>query len=433
MNQCKICIVGMGYVGLTLAVIMTEKGFEVTGVEVNGEICKQLNKGDPHFHENRLDILLKKHINNKLTIREEVTKEKQDVFIICVGTPISKEKKNPIMDYIIRSAQTVAESLDENNLVILRSTVPIGTTREIIKPILDKTGKKYRLAFCPERTAEGNALKELVELPQIISGIDEESVNLASNIFRKIVPTILEVSSLEAAETIKLVNNGYRDLNFAFANEVAIICEVFKMDALELIRAANFGYPRSNIPVPGFVGGACLEKDPYILAYSCKKKGYVPELTLNSRKINELLPNYILNKIQKKITDLGKRIDGSKIFITGFGFKGEPETNDIRGSPTLELVSGFKQLGCNKIYGHDFIVKEELLEKEGIIPVSLIEGFKNADCVIFANNHKKYFTLDIKHYTDFLNKPAVFVDVWRIFNHNEVKGKDIIYGGFGFD
>ena len=433
MHNIKVCIVGMGYVGLTLSVIMAEKGFYITGIEVNAEICDELNKRIPHFHEKRVDVLLKKHLNNKLIVQKYMPQEHHDVFIICVGTPINKLNKTPVLDYVIRASEEVSKHINNGDIVILRSTVPVGTTRNVVKPILDKSGKKYMLAFCPERTAEGNAVKELLELPQIVGGIDEQSVDKASYIFRKIISTIIEVSSVESAEMIKLLNNSYRDLNFAFANEVALMCEALKLDAVETIRAANLGYPRSNIPIPGFVGGACLEKDPYILAHISKENSYTSKLILAGRSVNEALPNYVVNKVKEKILNIGKKIQESKIFIMGFGFKGDPETDDMRGSLTLELVKYFNEFGCTKIYGHDFVVRESELKKEGVIPLSIEDGFKNADCIIFANNHHGYSSLDIEKLIASLNKPAIFIDIWYLFKPNEIKRDGIIYGGLGVD
>lgn len=433
MSSNKICIVGMGYVGLTLAVVMAEKGFNVIGVEINADVCNQLNKGEPHFHEKRLDVLLKKHLNKNLIVQQNMPIELQDAFIICVSTPINHDNKTPVLDHVIRATESVSKHLHDGALVILRSTVPVGTTRNLIKLILDKSGKKYLLAFCPERTAEGNAIKELLELPQIVGGIDQESTDRASNMFRRLVPTIVEVSSVESAEMIKLLNNAYRDLTFAFANEVAVMCESLNLDAIETIRAANLGYQRSNIPVPGFVGGACLEKDPYILAHVCKENNCEPKLVLNSRRVNEALPAHVINKIKQKFLSIGKEISKSKIFIMGFGFKGQPETDDMRGSLTLDLVRLLKGIGCTKIYGQDFVVKEEDLKKKGVTPTSVDDGFKNADCVIFANNHYKYYALDIEKLIDSLNKPAIFIDTWYIFNPNEIKREGIVYGGVGVD
>lgn len=430
MKNKKICVIGLGYVGLTLSAVLAEKAFEVYGVDINKSVVNQLNKCNPHFREKGLDALLKKFLNKNLFISDQVPKEDVSAFIICVGTPIDKATKKPILDYVIRSANDVANHLSDGALVVLRSTVPVGTTRSVVKDILDKSGKRYSLAFCPERTAEGVALKELKCLPQIIGGIDEESVDKSLDIFRKITPTTIHVSSLEASEMIKILDNTYRDVNFSYANEVALICEKLGLDALELIRSANMGYPRTSIPVPGFVGGACLEKDPYILADFSSKLGYDPELIKHGRKINESIPIYVAKKIESGLKKLNKGKD-AKIFITGLAFKGHPETDDLRGSPSIELLNNLKQLGYKNIYGHDFVAAKENLEKLGIKICAIEEGFKAADCIVFGTNHASYPGLDIERLSSLMNKPSLLFDIWRVFDSDIVKANGITYGGVG--
>ena len=426
----RICVVGLGYVGLTLSVVLSEKSFEIYGVEADKSVVDRLNNFNPHFHEKGLDVLLKKFLNRIMFISQNIPEKKMDVFIICVGTPLNKKTKKPIMDYVIRASEEVAKNLYDGSLVVLRSTVPVGTTRNIVKPILDKSGKKYCLAFCPERTAEGAALKELRNLPQIIGGIDEESIDSALDIFRKVTPTTIEVSTLEAAEMIKILDNSYRDVNFAYANEIALICERLGLDVLELIMSANMGYPRTNIPIPGFVGGACLEKDPHILVDFAARSGYEPKLIKCCREVNENLPLHVADKIIAKLDKLGKP-KTSKIFITGFAFKGQPETDDIRGSLTIELLNKLKECGYKNIYGHDFIVAKEELEKLGIEVCSIGDGFKNSDCVVVATNHLSYSELNIEQLCSLMNKPSLLIDIWRVFESKIVKASGIVYGGVG--
>ncbi len=430
----NVCIIGMGYVGLTLAVVLAEADYHVTGVEIRQEVVDKLNACKPHFHEVGLDRMMKKHIGKNLHITTNMPAEKQDVFIISVGTPVDNDTREPLMKFINSSSESVKNALSDDSLVILRSTVPVGVTRNVVKPILDQSGKKYHLAFCPERTIEGKALIELKELPQIVGGLNDESVSKASNFFRKITPTIMEVSSLEAAEMIKIVNNTYRDVLFAYANEMGLICEKLKLDSVEIAKAANFGYERSNVPIPGFVGGACLSKDPYILLSVCKQKNHVPELIMGGRRLNESLPAHIVEKAAEKLTAKGKNIATAKVFVSGFAFKGRPETDDTRDSPTLLLLDALRKHGVTTIYGHDFIVTEDQLRELQVMPTSIEEGFAGADCVIIANNHRSYERIDIENLVQRMNKPAVVLDCWQIFNRKHLKNiEGIDHGGIGFD
>jgi len=427
----KICIVGMGYVGLTLACVLADKGFKVYGFEIKKEVVDNLNQGLPHFHEKGLDVLLKKHLKKNLIIGDTLPEESQDVFVISVGTPIDKQTRKPILDYVKNAASQVASVMADETLIILRSTVPVGVTRKTVKPVLDQSQKKYYLAFCPERTIEGKALKELTELPQIIGGLDEGSVEKALDVFRKLTYSTIEVTSLEAAEMIKLLNNSYRDLNFAFANEIALVCEKAGLNAPEVIKAANLGYERSKIPVPGFVGGACLEKDPPILADFAQNIGYEPKLVKAGRAVNESLPKHVAARIVSLLKE--KDSSTAKVFITGFAFKGKPETDDLRGSLTLTLVAELKKLGITNIHGHDFVVKHDDVGKTGVKAVTMEEGFKDADAVIIANNHHSYEGLPIETLLSTTKKPCTFMDCWAVFESDRIKSVDgITYGGIGF-
>lgn len=430
----RICVIGMGRVGLTLAVTLASAGFEVTGLERNKAIVASLNRGKPHFYEKGLETSLRKHLANNLTILQKMEISSSDAYIISVGTPIDRESKKIILQPLIRAAEEVSHQLKEGDTVILRSTVPLGTTRNIVLPLLKKYAKHFYLAFCPERTIEGRALIELKELPQIVGGLDEESVDKAVGIFSKVTATTVRVESLEAAEMIKLIDNTYRDANFAFANEVGLLAEGLGLDAAELIRAANLGYRRNNIPVPGFVGGACLAKDPHIF-YDCSTTlGHTIKLAKLAREINENLSQHVAQKLKAELSSLGKDIKKAKIFVAGVAFKGQPETDDLRDSPALELVDCLTNgYGCKKVYGQDFVVPAEEMLKVGIKPCSLPDGFKNADCVIFMNNHHTYYDLDINNLLSLMNTPAVFFDGWHIFDPNDIRAFDgVIHSGLGY-
>lgn len=429
-----IGIIGMGRVGLTLALTLASVGFKVLGVEREEEIVKSLDKGKPHFYEKGLETLLKSRLEDSNLVIANRIEEKQDAYIICVGTPIDKTTKEVILEPIIRATQEVTRWLEERDVVILRSTVPIGTARNTVLPILKECQRTFHLACCPERTIEGNALWELRELPQIVGGLDEESVEKAVGIFSKVTPTVVRVESLEAAELIKLIDNTYRDLNFAFANEIALFAGKHGIDGFKVIRAANFGYPRNNIPIPGFVGGACLSKDLYILHESALEIGYKVRFPKIAREINERMIPYTAGKIQKEMTLFGKDIEEAKIFILGIAFKGEPQTDDVRGSPAVDLAGFLKEkYGCKKIYGHDFIVPAKEISRAGLSPCSLKEGFKDADCAVLMNSHRLYYDLDL-YLLNLMNKPAIFFDGWHMFSSEDFAGNEgIVYRKLGDD
>lgn len=434
MSSKNICVIGLGFVGLTLSVILAKKGFTVFGIENNPEILKKLKQGQAHFFEKGLDSLIKKFLDKNFFVFDSIPNVKEiDAFVISVGTPLNKETKKPIMAHIISTSQEVADNLKDEQLVVLRSTVPIGTTREIVMPILEKTGKKFYLSFCPERTTEGIALKELEELPQIIGGLNQESIQKARDIFSQVTPTIIEVDTLEDAEMNKMLDNAYRDLTFACANEIALIAKKLGLDGYELIEAGNLGYPRTEIPSPGFVGGACLEKDPWIFIDCINQKtGYLPKLIKAAREINEDLPVQVAQRVKEYLEEKGLDLAKAKVFISGFAFKGRPATDDLRGSTTLNFVDELRKRKIANLYGHDFVVKPAEIKKLDVQSVEIEDGFKEADVVLFMNNHISYEDLDIEKLLLTMKKGGLFFDGWHIYDAKSIKKLNhIIYEGIG--
>lgn len=430
----KICIVGMGYVGTTLGVFLAERGFNVVGVDNNPTVVNLLQNKKSNFHEKGLLPLLEKHVGNRLHVNDKID-TKCDVYIICVTTPIDKNKE-PITAYVENAAKEVAANLKKGDMVIMRSTVAVGVTRSIVIPILEKSGLKcgpdFHLVFAPERTLEGRAIEELQSLPQVLGAFDEESANIANNFFRKITPTIINVSSIEAAEIIKILDNTYRDIRFAYANEIALLCESLDLDAVEVIRAANIGYERNNIPVPSpGVGGACLSKDPYILLNFARSHGYEAELINLGRTINEHMPLHVVNKLRGHFEKAGRDIKDSKIFVIGFAFKGHPETSDTRESPTMPVINELKR-DTQNVYGYDPVVPADEIRKLGAVPCSVEEGFRDADGVIIMTNHESFKNLKINSLLKLAKKPCILLDSWHMLKSPEIRNRgDVIYSGVG--
>ena len=421
----KVCIIGMGYVGLTLAVAMAKKGYIVHGVEIDEKKLKLITKGKPYFYETGLEYVMKNVIDNRtLTFSKEIPSKPYPIYILTVGTPVDKDTKIPQFNMIKRVSKEVMKVMSEDSLVILRSTVAVGTSRNIVVAILKKKIESPQVAFCSERTVEGKALEEIFTLPQVIGAIDEKSLRRASSIFHKITPTIVEVSSLETAEIIKLLDNVYRDTQFALGNEVAEICEILGINGYEAIRAANLGYKRTNVALPGYVGGPCLEKDPYILEYSLKKYRYKPIISMTARHINERLHEKIAEQILE--WTLNNKLNPKKIKITllGMAFKGVPETNDLRGAPSIIMINELEKRGFKNIHGHDYLVSDEDINDLKIIPVDIEEAFSNANVAIFMNNNPLYKKIDLSKAVKKMSKPAYFMDSWNMFDLEEMSSKE---------
>ena len=351
-----------------------------------------------------------------------------DTYIVTVGTPIDDVTKLPRIDYIEGAIKSIAPYIKQNDLIILRSTVPVGTTRKVVLPILRELinlepGQDYFLAFAPERTIEGDALRECRELPQIVGGYDEKSSLLTQQLFKELTHTIVEVDSLESAEMVKIMNNTFRDVKFAYANEMALICKDLGLDMVNLVQAANMGYVRDTIPVPSpGVGGPCLTKDSYILLDSTKNIKNHPYVIEQSRKVNESIPLILSEETLLTLNSLNKQISKAKFFIIGFAFKGEPETSDMRGSTTIDLLQDIIDKGAKDelIYGYDPIIEAEEIKSLGINHSNLEEGFSNADVVILMNNHHSYKKMDIFSLLKMAKEDLIFVDGWHMFDPQDI-------------
>jgi len=432
-DEKEVCIIGMGFVGLTLAIIVAEKGFRVIGVEINDRTLSELKDGKSHFHETGLKERLKKVIANKsLTFTKDLKKTKKSrIYIVTVGTPLNM-KGEPSLKMVKNASREVSNVLNPEDLVILRSTVKLGTTRKIVMPILEKAKCSFKLAFCPERTIEGNALEELTLLPQICGGINDDSLTEAINFFSKISSSSIKVSSLESAEMIKLLDNSYRDLMFAFGNEVALMCESVCLNAKEIIHVGKLGYERTNIASPGLVGGPCLSKDPHILQNSLKEYNYTPSLIKTGREINEKIPEIVINKIHKYFKKLKSP---KKIVICGLAFKGRPETDDLRGTPAEIVIKEIKKVFPNsEIFLQDFAASKEDLESKFNLPaIDIYKAFFKTDLLIIANNNRKYLALDLVNLIPKMNDKSLIYDFWSLLNPSDFSSKKVNYASFGLN
>ena len=428
-----IVVLGLGYVGLTLAVVLAEQGFMVTGVDVDSNKIKKLKRKESYVHEIGIEDLIKKNIGTNLNVSNSIPSN-GDVFIISVGTPVQRNKKgNTVVntDYIKEICSSIASNLRPGNLVILRSTVPVGLSRKLVIPILEKEsgllcGKDFHLSFAPERTAEGKAIKELKELPQIIGGFNEESLEATAAIFRELTPTIIRVSDLETAETIKLVNNSFRDVVFSYSNYVAQIASKFNIDINEVIYSANYGYPRDKVPYPSpGVGGPCLTKDPYIFSKSLSDNSKF-SLFEHGRNINESMHSYIYEKVKAQLEYIGKDVKKSKIFVCGLAFKGKPETGDIRNSSAVEIYKIFDN-HSTKLFAHDPVATSKEMNIFNINHVDFEKGIKNADVVLFLNNNYFYEKLNFSKYIKLMNDKPIIFDGWNIFSSSKILRTPCIY------
>ncbi len=405
----KVCILGVGFVGLTLSMSLTNSRIPVIGVEINPKQVGKYMSGNSGMVEPDLDESLRSAIRGglfKTIAPKDIGDELNDcnVYIITVGTPLNDGKIH--LEPIISAVNEISKFVKQDDLVIIRSTVSVGTCRNIVAPLLDKVGSKYHLAMCPERTIEGRALKEMRLLPQIIGGVNEESSNAAEKFFSIICDESVVVDSLEAAELTKLVNNTYRDLMFAFANEVALVANKFGVNASQIIEAANHNYSRSNLAYPGPSGGPCLEKDPWILAESGESVGLDLKISKASRKTNEtFVSDYLREKIAPSISS-------TKVAILGLAFKGNPPSTDTRGSLTPLLSGEIKKIVPNaQLYGFEPAGEVGNFDAYLTECLKLDCILKDAELIVIANNSNSFEDIH-SQIKETANANAMIIDFW---------------------
>ena len=413
-----VCILGLGYVGLTLGVTMADIGFKVLGVEIRDDVLTMLNNGEPHFYEPGLKERLNRAVRagNLQCVRHIPEGWIGSVFIVTVGTPLDVNGRSRL-DMVESVSREVANHMLSGSLIIMRSTVKLGTTRKVVTPILVASGKRFDLAFCPERTLEGKALVELRQLPQVVGGMSSGAAVRASQLFQFITSTVVRVSNAETAEMIKLIDNAQRDVAFAYANEVALACDVIGVSAAEVIQAGKLGYPRTNLPMPGPVGGPCLEKDPYILAEGLRELGFEPEITMAARRTNENQPAEVVNHIRWTTSRMQGFAQKPVVSLMGIAFKGRPATDDLRGTMAKPVLARLREaFPIADFRGYDAVVSHADMRNFGIEPADTLEqAFADASVIVILNNHPVFGAMPIGDLATGMNKPGLIYDFWNCF------------------
>ncbi|GAA0546869.1 nucleotide sugar dehydrogenase [Paractinoplanes ferrugineus] len=422
-------VVGLGYVGLTLTAALADKGYTVHGADISPTVIAALSQGRSYIFEPGVDDALRTHVGRGIHVGTNLPQDTVDVAVISVSTPVDDTTHRPYLDNLTAAARTIGATCRPGTLVVVRSTVPVGTSRRLVLPELRAAwGDQVRLVMAPERTIQGQALRELVELPQVIGGLDEQSLRLGIAFFDGLARTVVPVSSMETAEMVKLSNNCHTDLIYAFGAEIALIAEQNGLDPLEVIRAANVDYPRPDLSKPGYVGGGCLSKDPYIMINSAGT--YEPFLVGRARELNEHLPAHVADTIVRMLREARGETRGLRLAVLGWAYKGWPPTDDMRGAAIEIMMPIFAAAGIT-VLGHDPMVPADVIRNYGGEPVSLDKALTDTDAVLVTNDHPDYRAIDI---TTMLGdaRPALIYDSWRNLNADTITGLGIRYAGLGY-
>jgi len=378
----KICVLGLGYIGLPTAAMFATHGYKVAGVDINNRIVESLNAGEVYIEELGLGALVHDAIENgNLTGKNKP--EESDVFIICVPTPLARENKKADLSYVIEAAESIVPFLRKDNLVILESTVPPGTTLGVLIPILEKSGLKagndFYVAHCPERVLPGNILKEIVENYRMICGIDEKSSSQAKEIYKSFVKGKIIIIDSTTAEFVKLLENTYRDVNIALANEVAKISESIGVNVWDAIKLAN-EHPRVHLHYPGpGVGGHCIPIDPWFIY---EKAPEMAKLIKTAREINNSMPHYVVNVVNS----LMKKNEKKKIAVLGVTYKAN--VDDTRESPAIEIIRLLKEKGYT-------VAVHDPKTENFVYPLTTLDNaINNANCLLILVDHDDFKKLD---------------------------------------
>jgi nucleotide sugar dehydrogenase len=427
-DDADVCVVGLGYVGLTLATAFAESGLRVVGVERDARIVHSVANGRATFHEVGLDEALASVVGaGRLSVvSADDPYPPARSYVITVGTPLRGGQV--FLDDIRDALTRVGGSMPEGALVVLRSTVRVGTSTDIAMPTLRATGKGFALAMAPERTIEGRALAELTSLPQIVGGMDEASFASASSLFSKLGVEIVRVGSLAAAELAKLSSNTYRDLQFAFANELAMFADAAGVDVYDVIHACNYGYERVNLAFPGPVAGPCLEKDAYILSESATLVGGSVPLSMQGRTTNEGLVVHVRRMATEMVPVVPERIG-----ILGLAFKGRPATSDVRGTLARDFAVAFKTVWpSSEVCGWDPVVSPDDAGSVGIQFDELASVIAGSALLLIQTNHRFFSSTE---FSDLLAEHAarntVIIDLWNQLDAFEQRRTDVRVAVYG--
>jgi UDP-N-acetyl-D-mannosaminuronic acid dehydrogenase len=398
-----ICVIGLGYIGLPTAAILASYGHDVIGVDCNQSVVDTVNRGAIHIVEPELESLVRTGVESKC-LRALQNPENADVFIIAVPTPFTENNK-PNLSYIESAAKSIAPVLEKGNVVILESTVPVGVTEKLVewlqterpdlvfpKGVNDNYDADIAIAYCPERVLPGYVVSELVGNDRIIGGVTVQCAEYVRDFYRSFVQGECLVTNSRTAELCKLVENSYRDVNIAFANELSLIADKLNVNVWEVIRLANH-HPRVNILQPGpGVGGHCIAVDPWFIVDSAPNES---KLIRTARLVNDEKPEFVLEKISRAVLNTGKDIPSLNIACLGLAFK--PNIDDLRGSPALGIARRIGLMGFYKqfLVEPNINVVPDFFDVENIELMDAEQAIVKADIVVLLVDHAEFKVIDL--------------------------------------
>jgi UDP-N-acetyl-D-glucosamine dehydrogenase len=406
-TKAKCAVIGLGYVGLPLAVEMARAGFTVLGYDVSNGIVDRINAGKSHIGDVDSDVLAGFVSDGLLGATTDAARLGEcDVLAICVPTPLGKTR-DPDVSYVVAATEAVAATLRPGQLIILESTTYPGTTRDLMLPVLQagglQGGEDFFLCFSPERVDPGNERWVIRNTPKVIGGITSRCLEHGLALYRRVMQTVVPVSSTEAAEMTKLLENTFRAVNIALVNEMAQACDRLDVDVFEVIEAAAtkpFGYMKFA-PGPG-IGGHCIPLDPHYLAWKMKTLDYRTRMIELAGEVNSEMPRYVVEKVRDALNDSSRAVRGSRVLVLGVSYK--RDIADTRESPALDIMRMLEEKGAHVVYHDPHVPK---LHEDGVVRSSVAfdeAEIGAADCILIATDHS---SID---YRQLVGRPVPVVD-----------------------
>ena len=410
-RRARTGVVGLGYVGLPLAVELGKAGFHATGIDLDARKVQAINEGRSYIPDVATADVQALRSQGRLDATTDFAIVRElDTINICVPTPLRKTK-DPDMSYIVSAVEGIAKYLHPGMLIVLESTTYPGTTDEVVQPMLEATGLKagedFFLAFSPERVDPGNPTFQTHNVPKVVGGFTPTCSSLAADLYGSAIDTIVPVSSTRVAEMVKLLENTFRAVNIGLVNELALMCDRMNIDVWEVVDAAKtkpFGF-MAFYPGPG-LGGHCIPIDPFYLSWKAKQTGFDPRFIELAGHINGGMPHYVVEKVAEALNTRRKAINGSKILIAGVAYK--RDIDDMRESPALDVMGLLLSRGADVSYADPYVPEVHGREWAGgydIRAVDLTRGsIAQYDCVVIITDHKAF------DYTAIVNEADVVVD-----------------------
>ena len=395
MKNKRICVIGLGYIGLPTAALLANRGYDVYGVDVVQSTVDTINRGEIHIVEPELDTFVQAAVNSG-KLRANIKPTNADVFIIAVPTPFH-EGYVPNIDYVLSATKSIAPYLKDGNIVILESTSPVGTTDKVEDTLKEKgiDTTKLSIAHCPERVLPGHIMRELVENDRIVGGTTQKATEKTVEFYKTFVSGEVLSTTARTAEMAKLTENSFRDVNIAFANELSILCDTFNIDVWELISLTN-RHPRVNILQPGAgVGGHCIAVDPWFIVHAAKEANVESNIIRTAREVNTYKTEWVIEKIKNEALAFEVK-NGIKAKVACMGLAFKPDIDDLRESPALYIT---KRLIADNL---EVLAVEPNITQYNMFEITEYkQALKEADIITFLVAHKEFKNLSLENTLDF--------------------------------